>query len=83
MLLSAAVAGDIADSRAMVSSIVVSITVALLGVFTLTDCNGTVLLTRTAGQSGAVAVAGPQTGLKYTLSNAGDLGAVTVSWSPR
>jgi hypothetical protein len=83
MLINAATAGDIADSRAIVSSVVVAISVALLGVFTLTDCNGTVLLTRTAGQSGVSVVAGPQTGLKYTLTNAGDLGAVTVSWSPR
>lgn len=62
--------------------VTVAITAALTGTLTITDTNGNTVISKTAGQSGAFAVAGKVYRLWYSLSSANDLGLVTVSYRP-
>ena len=82
VIIDADIAGSVSGgARDRCSSIVVAVTSALAGNFTLNDCDGNQLLALTAGQSGAFAV-GLGYGPNYVLSNPADLGLISVSFHP-
>lgn len=81
VLLDALMSGPITDAVSL-NDVVVAITVPLVGNLTLLDGDGNTVLSKTAGQNGAFALAGTVYRLEYALSSASDLGVVTVAFRP-
>lgn len=81
VLLDNAQGGLISDADSL-TNIAVAVPVALVGTLTMTDGDGNVRLSLTAGQSGAFQIAGNVPRLDYQLSSAADLGSIAVSFRP-